>query len=63
MWGARAGGWGGRRGLFSKLDALLRAELTAQQGVVERVVWEVVPNTAEALIREEIARILREKTS
>jgi hypothetical protein len=28
--------------------------------VVERVVWEVVPQLAETLIREEIARLMRE---
>jgi CheY-like chemotaxis protein len=50
-------------------DRLASLGLTAQQTqavlalsreVVEKVVWEVVPQLAEALIREEIARLTRE---
>ena len=53
--------------LASKLSDL---GLTAQQAdavlalsreVVERVVWEVVPQLAEALIKEEIARLTKER--
>jgi DNA-binding response OmpR family regulator len=36
------------------------AVLELSREVVERVVWEVVPQVAEALIKEEIARLMRE---
>ena len=35
------------------------AVLALSRDVVERVVWEVVPQLAEALIKEEIARLMR----
>ncbi len=35
------------------------AVLALSRDVVERVVWEVVPQLAEALIKEEIARLTR----
>ncbi len=35
------------------------AVLALSREVVERVVWEVVPQLAEALIKEEIARLMR----
>lgn len=39
-----------------------REALTAAtREIIERAVWEVVPELAETLIREEIARLLREK--
>ncbi len=37
-----------------------QAVLALSREVVERVVWEVVPQLAETLIREEIARLMRE---
>jgi hypothetical protein len=36
------------------------AVLALSREVVERVVWEVVPQLAEALIKEEIARLTKE---
>ena len=36
------------------------AVLALSKDVVERVVWEVVPQLAEALIKEEIARLMKE---
>lgn len=52
--------------LAPKLDGLglskeqVDAVLGLSRDVVERVVWEVVPQLAEALIKEEIARVMRE---
>jgi hypothetical protein len=37
-----------------------KAVLALSRDVVEKVVWEVVPQLAEALIREEIARITKD---
>jgi hypothetical protein len=37
------------------------AVLALSREVVERVVWEVVPQLAEALIKEEIARLTKER--
>ena len=34
--------------------------LALSREVVERVVWEVVPQLAEAIIKEEIARLTKE---
>ena len=36
------------------------AVLELSREVVERVVWEVVPQLAEALIKEEIARLTKD---
>jgi hypothetical protein len=36
------------------------AVMALSREVVERVVWEVVPQLAEAIIKEEIARLTRE---
>jgi hypothetical protein len=36
------------------------AVLALSREVVERVVWEVVPQLAEAIIKEEIARLTRD---
>jgi hypothetical protein len=41
----------------------VRAYLKENPALVEQVVWEVVPDLAETLIREEIARLLKEKAS
>jgi hypothetical protein len=52
--------------LASKLGALgltaqqVEAVLALSRDVVERVVWEVVPQLAEALIKEEITRLTKE---
>ncbi|MBX3252269.1 MAG: response regulator, partial [Myxococcales bacterium] len=52
--------------LASKLDGLglssaqVDAVLALSREVIEQVVWEVVPDLAETLIREEIARLMRE---
>jgi CheY-like chemotaxis protein len=45
------------------IESAAREAVQAQRGLIESVVWEVVPGLAETLIREEITRILREKTS
>jgi hypothetical protein len=37
------------------------AVLALSREVVERIVWEVVPQLAEALIKEEIARLTKER--
>jgi endonuclease III len=37
------------------------AVLALSRDVVEKVVWEVVPQLAEALIKEEIARLMKER--
>jgi hypothetical protein len=36
------------------------AVLSLSRDLVERVVWEVVPQLAEAIIKEEIARLTRD---
>jgi CheY-like chemotaxis protein len=41
----------------------VRAYLKEHPEVLEQVVWDVVPNLAETLIREELDRILKEKTA
>jgi CheY-like chemotaxis protein len=52
--------------LAAQLDSLgltpqqAQAVLALSRELVERVVWEVVPQMAEALIKEEIARIMKE---
>jgi hypothetical protein len=39
---------------------LLREALTkATRDMIEKVVWEVVPELAETLIREELARLVK----
>ena len=53
-------------GLKTKLDALglkpdqVEAVLALSKEVIEKVVWEVVPDLAETLIREEIRRLTAE---
>jgi hypothetical protein len=39
--------------------AQVDAVLALSREVVERVVWEIVPELAETLIKEEIARLTR----
>jgi hypothetical protein len=34
----------------------------ATREVIEQIVWEIVPELAESIIREEIARLLRDRT-
>jgi CheY-like chemotaxis protein len=52
--------------LAAQLDSLgltppqAQAILALSRELVERVVWEVVPQLAEAIIREEIARVMKE---
>ena len=40
--------------------AQAEAVMALSKDVVERVVWEVVPHLAEALIKEEIQRLMKE---
>lgn len=43
-------------------EALLREALSkATREMIEKVVWEVVPDLAEAMIREELARLIKER--
>ncbi len=42
-------------------DALREAVAAVAKDVIERIVWEVVPSLAEALLKEEIARVVRER--
>jgi CheY-like chemotaxis protein len=42
-------------------EALRRAVAAVARDVIERIVWEVVPPLAEALLKEEIARVVRER--
>jgi hypothetical protein len=52
--------------LTGQLDELgltadqVRAVLALSRELVERVVWEVVPQLAEAMIKEEIMRLTKE---
>jgi hypothetical protein len=41
--------------------ALRDAVAAVAKDVIERIVWEVVPSLAEALLKEEIARVVRER--
>jgi coenzyme F420-reducing hydrogenase beta subunit len=53
-------------GMASKLESLglskdqIEGVLALSREVIEQVVWEVVPDLAETLIREEIQRLVRE---
>lgn len=43
-------------------EALLREALSkASREMIEKVVWEVVPELAETLIREELERLIKER--
>jgi CheY-like chemotaxis protein len=61
-----AGGNGAHADFASKLGGLgltpaqVEGVLSLSREVVEKVVWEVVPTLAEAMIKEEIARLTRE---
>jgi DNA-binding response OmpR family regulator len=61
-----AGGNGAHAEFASKLGGLglspaqIEGVLSLSREVVEKVVWEVVPTLAEAMIKEEIARLTRE---
>ena len=63
---AAAGGNGAHADFASKLGGLgltpaqVEGVLSLSREVVEKVVWEVVPTLAEAMIKEEIARLTRE---
>jgi CheY-like chemotaxis protein len=63
---AATGGNGAHADFASKLGGLgltpaqVEGVLSLSREVVERVVWEVVPTLAEAMIKEEIARLTRE---
>jgi CheY-like chemotaxis protein len=64
--GAAAGGNGAHADFANKLGGLgltpaqIEGVLALSREVVEKVVWEVVPTLAEAMIKEEIARLTRE---
>ena len=45
---------------FKLLPTLVNERRALSRDVVERVVWEVVPHLAEALIKEEIARLMKD---
>ncbi len=46
----------------SMSEAQLKGPITdAMREIIEKIVWEVVPDLAETIIREELERILREK--
>jgi hypothetical protein len=61
-----ASGNGAHAEFASKLGGLgltpaqIEGVLSLSREVVEKVVWEVVPTLAEALIKEEISRVTRE---
>jgi methylmalonyl-CoA mutase cobalamin-binding subunit len=43
-------------------EAALRAALTsASREVIERIVWEVVPQLAETIIRENLDRLVKQR--
>ena len=43
-------------------EALLRAALSrASREVIEKIAWEVVPELAETIIREELERLMKER--
>lgn len=50
----------GKIGALGLTQQQADAVLSLSREVVERVVWEVVPQLAEALIKEEIARLMKE---
>ncbi|MCL2724437.1 MAG: response regulator [Polyangiaceae bacterium] len=51
---------GSKLGELGLTPTQAEAVLTLSRDVVERVVWEVVPQLAETLIKEEIARLMKE---
>jgi hypothetical protein len=50
----------GKLGDLGLSPAQAEAVLALSREVVERVVWEVVPQLAEAIIKEELARLTKE---
>jgi endonuclease III len=50
----------GKLGELGLTPQQAEAVLALSREVVERVVWEVVPQLAEAIIKEEIARLTKE---
>jgi hypothetical protein len=50
----------GKLGDLGLTPAQVDAVLALSREVVERVVWEVVPQLAETIIKEEIARLTKE---
>jgi len=50
----------GKLGELGLTPQQTEAVLALSRDVVERVVWEVVPQLAEALIKEEIARLTKD---
>jgi hypothetical protein len=50
----------GKLGDLGLNPAQVEAVLALSREVVERVVWEVVPQLAEAIIKEEITRLTRD---
>jgi hypothetical protein len=50
----------GKLGDLGLTPAQVDAVLALSREVVERVVWEVVPQLAETIIKEEIARLTRD---
>jgi hypothetical protein len=51
----------GKLGDLGLTAAQAEAVLTLSRELVERVVWEVVPQLAETIIKEEIARLTRDR--
>jgi hypothetical protein len=50
----------GKLGGLGLTPAQIEGVLALSREVVEKVVWEVVPTLAEAMIKEEIARLTRD---
>jgi hypothetical protein len=51
----------GKLGDLGLTAAQAEAVLSLSRELVERVVWEVVPQLAETIIKEEIARLTRDR--
>ena len=58
--GDRNGQFAGKLGDLGLTPAQADAVLALSREVVERVVWEVVPQLAETMIKEEIQRLMKE---
>jgi hypothetical protein len=50
----------GKLGELGLTQQQVEAVIALSREVVERVVWEVVPQLAETIIKEEIARLTKE---
>jgi hypothetical protein len=57
---AHNGQFAGKLGELGLTAQQVDAVLALSREVVEKVVWEVVPQLAEALIKEEISRLTKE---